>query len=283
MAEQIEARPFVIGVHVGVIGRIARLLLGGFSVVTGVAWLAHNVASWWVWSLAFAGAFAFYVGIYHLLMWRPVAREPWLGTFVVLAPLALLNLGAIPAGARFGVATYIGASLVVNAVVGYGGCEAVVAPSLLFRRRPTVYCPYNVIDAVERPLRERDGRGRVWVAASVLAVTVGAYFVFVGPLLRELGAANADFRPVSGLLLLPAVAFGWRAWRRYQQRRSLDTEVRTAGLGALASLAMAAVFFGGLPQDLTWATLMLAGLTFAVVRLIRRALHRHRATLERQN
>lgn len=273
MVETVETRPFVLGLHAGVVGRVARLLLGGSGVATGVVWLVSHGAAWWAVAVAFAGAVAFYLAMYRVVVWRPVAREPWIGTFLVLAPLGLLGLESVPPAVRTGVWTYIGASLVVNAVVGYGGCEAVIGPSLLFRRRPTVYCPYNAIDAAERSLREGVGRGRlVWFAASVLAVIVGAYFLFVGPLLAELGVPTEGYRAAAALLVLPAVALGLRAWRTYRGDRAFDIEVRAAAVGAVALLAMAVVFAGLIPQNAAWGVLMLGGLVFAVARTVRRRL-----------
>jgi hypothetical protein len=37
----------------------------------------------------------------------------------------------------------------------YGGCEVVAVPSLLFGKRYVVYCPYNVIDVVEKAVLDR--------------------------------------------------------------------------------------------------------------------------------
>lgn len=273
VVETVQARPFVIGLHAGIVGRIARLLLGGSGVATGVAWLVSHGAAWWAAAAAFAGAVVFYLAAYRVVVWRPVAREPWIGTFLVLAPLGLLGLESVPPTVRTGVWTYIGASLVVNAIVGYGGCEAVIGPSLVFRRRPTVYCPYNAIDAAERSLRDGVRRGRlVWFAASVLAMVVGAYFLFVGPLLGELGVSTVDYRAAAALLVLPAIVLGLRAWRTYRGDRVFGVEVKAAAVGAVALLAMAVVFAGLMPQDAAWGALMLGGLVFAVGRVVRRRL-----------
>lgn len=269
MSEQVQAHPFVIGYHAGAVGRIARLVLGGSSAITGVLWLAHNGGAWWGAGLAFVGAVAFYVGIYRLVVWPPLAREPWLGTFVVLAPLGLLALSVVPSEVRTGVSIYIGASLVVNALIAYGGCEAIALPALLSGHRPTVYCPYNAIDAVERPLQQRHGR-LVWLASALLAVTVGAYFLFVGPLLGQLGVHAGDLRLLAAALLVPAGALGWHAWRGSREYGWRHSETTTAALGTAALVAMAVVFAGLVGQDILWGVLMLAGAAFAIVRLSRR-------------
>jgi hypothetical protein len=265
-------RPFVLGYHAGPAGRAARLLLGISSVVTGGIWLTRHAPAWPVTVLALAAAVVFYLGIYQLVMWPPVAREPWLGTFAALAPLGVLGFAAVPPAARTGVSAYLGASLVVNAVTGYGGCEVVAVPGLVFGRRPTVYCPYNAIDAVERPLA-RDGQAgdRVWLAAAVLAVTVGAYFLFIGPLL---GTAAGGFRPAAALLAVPAAVLGWRAWRGYRQHPRPGNGPAATALGALALLAMATVFAGLVSQDVVFGVIMLGGLVVAAVRSLR---HRHRS------
>jgi hypothetical protein len=69
-------------------------------------------------------------------------------------------------------------SLVVEAAIGYGGCEVVALPILVFRRRYVSYClPIVMIDAAERGWMDSTGLRRgVWIAlgvASLVTVTLG--------------------------------------------------------------------------------------------------------------
>ena len=77
--------------------------------------------------------------------------SPWVGTVLLVGPAVVVpGISALPAALRLGMVAYVSASLLLNAARNYGGCEVLALPSLLFRRWYTVYCPLNVIDAVER-------------------------------------------------------------------------------------------------------------------------------------
>lgn len=272
MAE-LAGRPFVMGLHAGVAGRLARLLLGGASVITGVLWVVGHEPASWIAAIGLGGPILFYVAIYRIIVWRPIAQEPWLGTLLVLGPLGLLGFVGVSPAVRTGVDLYIGAALVVNAFVAYGGCEAVVLPSLVFRHRPTVYCPYNAIDAVERPLgRGERLRHAAWLVFALVAVTVGAYFLVAGQLLAGYGVPVPIYPEAATLLIIPAVALAWRAWRARVASGSWDPPAASAALGSGSLLAMALVFSGMLPQNVVWGGVMLAGVVYAITRMTRRHL-----------
>jgi hypothetical protein len=40
--------------------------------------------------------------------------------------------------------------LIFNFAMSYGGCEVMAIPSLIFGRRYIIYCPWNVVDAVDK-------------------------------------------------------------------------------------------------------------------------------------
>jgi hypothetical protein len=63
----------------------------------------------------------------------------------------------LPVALRVGMVAYFSASLLLNAAKNYGGCEVLALPSLLLGRWYTVYCPLNVIDAVERRVAGKAG------------------------------------------------------------------------------------------------------------------------------
>jgi hypothetical protein len=51
---------------------------------------------------------------------------------------------------------YVGVSLIFSFFMRYGGCEVMSIPGLVFGSRHTVYCPLNVVDAVEKAVIDRE-------------------------------------------------------------------------------------------------------------------------------
>jgi hypothetical protein len=102
-----------------------------------------------------AGALLLTTVLYLVLFWALGERvaHPWLRTAIFWAPAAFILL---PGGWGLGVLLYWSVACLVAALSSYGGCEVVALPSLLFRRRCTVYCPLNAIDLVERRYAPRD-------------------------------------------------------------------------------------------------------------------------------
>ncbi len=66
----------------------------------------------------------------------------------VLVGLATLIVGLL--------GLYIGVSLIFSFFIRYGGCEVMSIPGLIFGTRYTVYCPLNVVDAVENAVIDRE-------------------------------------------------------------------------------------------------------------------------------
>jgi hypothetical protein len=64
-----------------------------------------------------------------------------------------LSLG--PPEFKLALALFIAISLTFNFIVSYGGCEVMAIPSLIFRKRYVVYCPWNVIDVVDMVIDDR--------------------------------------------------------------------------------------------------------------------------------
>lgn len=96
---------------------------------------------------------------------RLLARaNPWLVAVGMVIPLAILStVPVVPAQVVVGAELYVGLAMLVQAVIGYGGCEIVGVPTLLLRRRYTVYCVLNGADVVEAWLQERP-RWMAWAA-----------------------------------------------------------------------------------------------------------------------
>lgn len=130
-----------------------------------------------------------YLAGYRALGERLFARaHPWLNTLVLVGPALVLSywnlsLGnlvglLLPAPLELGMLAYIGISLVVESFIGYGGCEVVALPILVFRRRYVTYCvPIVMLDAAERSWTESRGLRRgLWVAlgiASSVTIVLG--------------------------------------------------------------------------------------------------------------
>jgi hypothetical protein len=104
--------------------------------------------------------------------------DPWLLAILLVAPALVLFL--FPAQLVIGYDAFLGISMVVQAAIGYGGCEIMGIPTLFVRRRYTVYCAMNGGDVVEMWLA-RQRAGVRWTL-SVLA--------FVGVMVL-MGAASA--------------------------------------------------------------------------------------------
>lgn len=145
--------PFAIGHDVRGVGKWARVLLGVAGV--GLALLGTSRTGLYAQAAVYfvAIASAYFAG-YLLLGPRVLARmNPWVGTVLLVGPAVVVPaLDVLPVSLRMAMIAYFSASMVLNALMNYGGCEVLAVPSLIFRRWYTVYCPLNVIDAVENAI-----------------------------------------------------------------------------------------------------------------------------------
>jgi hypothetical protein len=120
-----------------------------------------------------------YTVAFYALRESVLARmNPWIGTAILLTPvLVVLMFDLGPPAFQIGINAYVGTSLIVASFMRYGGCEVVAVPSLLFGKRYVVYCPYNVIDVVEKAVVDRHrasgakGDRQAWLAAGVSGVS----------------------------------------------------------------------------------------------------------------
>lgn len=126
------------------------------------------------------GIAAAYLAVYGWLGERLFARaNPWLNTLILVGPALVVSYWNLTPGARLGLALptaltlamllYVGASLVVQTFLGYGGCEVVAQPILVFRRCYVTYCiPIVLVDTAERGWLESTGPRRdLWIALGV--------------------------------------------------------------------------------------------------------------------
>jgi hypothetical protein len=185
-----------VGYDLGRVGRWARvgygLLIAAGAAASTLVGLdeAGDQAAFLLQAAAYlAGITVAYLLAYWLLGERLFARaNPWLNTLILVGPALLvvywnLTLGyavgaELPAPLALAMLAYVTASILVQAAIGYGGCEVVALPILVFRRRYVSYClPIVMIDAAERGWMDSSGLRRgVWVAlglASLVTVTLG--------------------------------------------------------------------------------------------------------------
>ncbi|HEX6511688.1 MAG TPA: DUF6410 domain-containing protein [Chloroflexota bacterium] len=100
-----------------------------------------------------AAVFVICVAGYTLLVWllgdSLLSRlDPWVLAILLVAPALVLFL--FPEPLAIGYDAFLGISMVAQAAVGYGGCEIMGLPTVVIRRRYTVYCAMNGGDLVER-------------------------------------------------------------------------------------------------------------------------------------
>ena len=173
---------FVIGRDIGRAGRLVRVLAGLLNLLAALSILSlmrpvtgADLAAVAVAALATAAAYTVVIAIVGD---RLLARlDPWLAALVVVAPLAVLFvLPFVPDAVTVGAFLYVAVSQFVQAAIGYGGCEIVGIPTLVLRRRYTVYCALNGADVVEQRLRGRP-RWMGWLLALLaFAVTMALGF-----------------------------------------------------------------------------------------------------------
>lgn len=196
------SRP-VVGRDLLPVGRLVRVFAGllNLAAAAGIARLSAPISA-----LEAAGivlAFLVAAGAYTVGIWllgdRLLLRvDPWLAAMMLVAPLALpFVLPFVPDPVTIGLFLYIGASQLVQAVIAYGGCEIAGIPSLLLRRRYTIYCSLNSVDLVERWLRSQPR----WVAWC-LALLAFAVTTALGALAQLIGEAAGFFAGYLAFLLI---------------------------------------------------------------------------------
>jgi hypothetical protein len=253
---------FIIGRGIGPVGRWVRLLLGiDFLVFLVVNPLyLHPVARGAL--PAFAASVAAYVlvivvayvVVFALFGGSILSKlNPWAGTGIFLGiPTVLALLGVLPQTVQVAFGLYIGVGLVLLFFMRYGGCEVVALPSLILKRRVTLYCPLNAIDAIERavtPDKNRTEHRLLTMLSMAIVTTVGGYFILVkwNDLLGQYGIASHIDDRWSLLLLIPCVQLAVLALKHYRVQRSFFAPmVRKYALGAvILVLAVVVSLFPG--------------------------------------
>ncbi|MEN8376982.1 MAG: DUF6410 domain-containing protein [Gemmatimonadota bacterium] len=278
---------FHIGHDVGPVGRWFRLFVGAYFLVflvlnpllvnpmarADLLPFAADVG------LSLAAIIAIYLVVFRAIGELVLSKmNPWTGTIVFLGtPTVLLLAGVLPAPTQVALGMYISASLIVTFFMRYGGCEVVALPSVLFRRRYTMYCPYNSIDAVERAvsLDVSTRRGRIATIVSLgIVVFVGGYFFLVETehLLGIYGVAVDLDNRWAFLLLVPIANLLSGAWTSFLSDTERRGDVRNYLLGAgVLILALIVFLQDGLSDNAVWRWVMVLGGLIVVWELISRA------------
>jgi Family of unknown function (DUF6410) len=181
MNTQATTTSFVIGRDLGPAGRLVRILAAGLNLLAAgsLAGLMGALTSTHLATivLTFVVAAVAYTGLVAVLGERMLSRiDPWLAALLVVVPLAVVfAFPGVPDAVSVGLFAYIGISQLVQAAIGYGGCEIVGIPTLVLRRRYTVYCVLNAADAMEEWFASRPWwiRGMLAVAAFLVTAALG--------------------------------------------------------------------------------------------------------------
>lgn len=196
MSNSSVAADFVIGRDLGRAGRLVRVLAGllNLAAALSIARLMGTISAEVLAQIGLAATAAaiVYTLVVAALGQRLLAQiDPWLAALILIIPLAVLFvLPFVPDSITVGAFLYIAMSQFVQAAIGYGGCEIVGIPTLLLRKRYTVYCALNGADVVERWLRSRP-RWVAWILvllAFVLTMTLGGVAEVIGKAAGFFGA-----------------------------------------------------------------------------------------------
>ena len=159
-----------VGVEAGPCGRVFRLYLGlGILFFVAYRFLQSFI------SFGFAavpplltvlGYFTVIVSAYLALYWVLLRtevgrRNAWFNTVMIVGPpyaLFILHFTLYRMDlVLFALLLYIGISLLFSYRIGYGGCEMITLPIMLFKKRCTTYCiPVVVVDLLD--YRRRKGK-----------------------------------------------------------------------------------------------------------------------------
>jgi|SRR5688572_22262191 len=154
---------FTIGYDVRIVGRLVRLVGGLIPLILilrDITVLDNPIpkvapiillrdTGLYLLVVAVAYAVLYYLLSDRFLNWLGRVN-PWIPTAILVGPpLIVAALAFGPDAFRLGLGMYVAASAILAAAMSYGGCEVVALPALLFKRRHVVYCPYNIVDALE--------------------------------------------------------------------------------------------------------------------------------------
>jgi len=182
------ANDFVVGRDLGPVGRLVRVLAGLLNLLAALSILSFmrpvTAADLALVGLAAVVTAVAYTIVVAVLGQPLLARiDPWLAALLLVLPLAVLFLlPFVPDWITVGAFLFIAVSQFVQAAIGYGGCEIVGVPTLILRKRYTIYCALNSADVVERWLqaRPRWAKWLVGLLAFALTMALGGAAEMIG-------------------------------------------------------------------------------------------------------
>lgn len=151
---------FIIGLDSTTFGRGVRLILGLLILLMVVEVMIDAEIDVLLVLVNLLIILAVY-SIAYLALEKPLLSRmnAWLNALIfVVSVLVAAFVPVFPAGLRLGMLVYLGFSLVVNALIRYGGCEVLAVPTFVFRRRYSVYCPTNMIEIAEQMVARSRGK-----------------------------------------------------------------------------------------------------------------------------
>ncbi len=275
-----DEKDIQIGLEVGGVGRWFRLVIGLYIslLLTVGAVLGDPIGEAMPFLVRVFSYFVFFLLAYllafRLLAERVLARtDPWIGTLIMLGPVALIGGFEIgPPEFRIGLSLYYSVSSILNFAMSYGGCEVVAIPSLVFRSRYTLYCPYNAVDVVENALLKGSARNRAFGLLSLaITVIIGGYFLLV-----EDQGLGRQFYPLdlpnqAALALLLPLAFVMKNGLEAFQAagRKLRGEAGAYAVGGLVLLLLMVMFVLGEDAFPLWYFALAVGGVIGLYRLMR--------------
>jgi hypothetical protein len=220
------------------------------------------------------------ITVVFTLAWLLMSRfvlprfSPWVATAILQIPMLVypLHIGVPAFHDGLGLYTLLG--LILNPLIGYGGAEVAVLPSLLTRRWHLTYTPFNLIDQTELALRdERHRKGFWWVLAVVLTVATLIEFwivpllMFVHPVRNALPDLELP-QVFAFAFLVPAILLGVRYFRDRRVFGAADPDTRREGWAALSLLLL--ILAGKHVPDQLWGGIIVVGLGVAIAAVVRR-------------
>jgi hypothetical protein len=148
----------------GVCGRMLRFVFGGYVMI--VALPVWFVAGWGynLRSLGIMTALLVFYTLVHFVVSRYLAGlNRWIGAILAVTPVILVWFYGQGGGPLFGqgeggtaAITYIGVSLLIDALRADSGCEVMALPGLIFGNRTHLACfVFSPVDALESRQRVR--------------------------------------------------------------------------------------------------------------------------------
>lgn len=142
------------GIKARTVGRILRLLMGGFLTIHVP--VSHLIGAPVLLSVQVAGVVvglvAFYAVVHVLISKYVPTINPWVGALLAVSPVLLVFLmGTLPV--RHGVIFFLGISLLITGIRADGGCEVMTLPGMILGKRTHLVCVVlSPLDWVEEKL-----------------------------------------------------------------------------------------------------------------------------------